>query len=248
MEKRREPDMAEAVAGALDWWREAGVDADFHDEPHAWIAPPAETAVANNPPAPESETIDNAETVELAAFDRTSLPGNLDDFRRWWLNEPRLDNGRTGRRVPPRGNGAARLMIVVPEPEAADQDVLLSGQEGRLLTAMLSSMGLSENEAYLASAIPRPMPGADWRELAARGFGEVLIHHVSLVRPERLIVFGANVLPLIGNDPPQGPADLRKFNHGVATVPMIAARSLTAMLKQPRWKAKIWQAWLAWTA
>lgn len=252
MEKRREPDMAEAVAGALDWWREAGVDTDFSDEPRAWIVPPAEDSdkieTAAEPQIRKTRPARDPVAAQAATLDLSSLPDSLEDFRNWWLEEPLLDGGRTDRRVPPRGSAGAQLMVVVPEPEAADQDMLLCGPEGRLLAAMLSAMGLSQTDVYFASAIPRSMPGADWQDLEAKGLGKVLSHHVSLVRPQRLMIFGANVLPLIGNDPPQGPADLRKFNHGVATVPMIAARSLTALLKQPRWKAKIWQAWLGSTA
>ena len=48
------PALAEDYAAALDWWREAGVDADFLDEPSGWlIEPEADDAVtAPPPPAP----------------------------------------------------------------------------------------------------------------------------------------------------------------------------------------------------
>ncbi|MFD2578510.1 hypothetical protein ACFSTD_07590 [Novosphingobium colocasiae] len=40
MDRAGNSDFAEAIAGALDWWREAGVDAHFVDDPIAWLAPP----------------------------------------------------------------------------------------------------------------------------------------------------------------------------------------------------------------
>ena len=41
----------ESLEGALDWWREAGVDADFADEASGWLVEPeSENAVAAPPP------------------------------------------------------------------------------------------------------------------------------------------------------------------------------------------------------
>jgi DNA polymerase len=71
---------------------------------------------------------------------------------------------------------------------------------------------------------------------------------VRLAAPERLIVFGANVLPLLGHELPQAPAVLRTFKHEEGTIPLLASRGLPALLAQPRWKAVLWQAWLEWTA
>ena len=33
------------IAAALDWWRDAGVDATFTDEPRAWLAVTAEDEI-----------------------------------------------------------------------------------------------------------------------------------------------------------------------------------------------------------
>lgn len=164
------------------------------------------------------------------------------------MSEPTLADGSVARRIAPRGVAGAELMIVVPEPEREDEAMLLSGPQGKLLEAMLKAFGLNADQVYFASALPRYLPGADWTAMAASGIGEVLARHVALVAPERLMVFGASVLPLLSHDPPQVPADLRIFNHDSVNVPMLACRSLAALLEQPRWKARIWQAWLELTA
>ena len=164
------------------------------------------------------------------------------------MSEPILADGSIARRIAPRGAAGAELMIVVPEPEREDEAMLLSGPQGKLLDAMLKAFGLETNEVYYASALPRHLPGADWTAMAASGIGEVLAAHVALAAPKRLMVFGASVLPLLSHDPPQVPADLRIFNHGSVNVPMLACRSLAALLEQPRWKDRIWQAWLELTA
>ncbi len=252
MDNRAKPDISAALAGALDWWRDAGVDCAFVDEPVRWIsqleqAEPEEgqetPAATRKPPAAKAAPASSP----APAIDRADLPADLPGFAAWWLNEPALADGPTGARIAPRGAAGAELMIVVPEPEREDREQLLSGPQGRLIDAMLAAMGLDENTVYLASALPRTMPGADWEELAAKGMGQVLSHHIALVKPKRLALFGANILALIGNGPPQGPADLRIFNHEGSSTPMLASRSLAALLEQPRWKARIWQAWLDWT-
>ena len=40
MDMPRDHTLGESLASALDWWREAGVDGDFADEPRNWLARP----------------------------------------------------------------------------------------------------------------------------------------------------------------------------------------------------------------
>ncbi|EJL32139.1 hypothetical protein PMI02_01519, partial [Novosphingobium sp. AP12] len=39
MDQRPNPEFLDDITGALDWWREAGVDSDFLDEPVSWLPP-----------------------------------------------------------------------------------------------------------------------------------------------------------------------------------------------------------------
>ena len=244
-------DFSEGFAAALDWWRDAGVDCAFHDDAQAWIAPLA----------PEDKPGDKRGARPLAdeparapaqpappTLATTPWPQELTGFAEWWLTAPELEEGRTHGRVAPRGASQAELMVVVPDPEREDAERLLSGPQGRLLDAMLRAFGVPAERAYVASVLPRHTPAADWRAIGAAGYGELLRHHVALVAPSRLIVLGANVLPLIGHDPPQRPAVLREFNHGGTSTPMLAGRSLSALIERPRWKAELWKAWLDWTS
>ena len=139
-------------------------------------------------------------------------------------------------------------MIIVPEPEPEDGEILLSGPLGRLLDAMLDAMGIAPDAVYVASALPRHMPMPDWPDLARQGIGQILRHHVNLVRPRRLIVFGGSILPLLGHDPAHSSAVLTHFNHENVSIPLLVARDLTARRERPRWKAGLWQGWLDWTA
>lgn len=237
---------AEAITGVLDWWRDAGVDLDFHDTPTAWL-PPAEgdgpaRAVAAAAPAAEAPP-----PPTPLGGDPAALPATLADFQAWWLSEPALDDGQVRDRVPPRGPAGARLMILVAQPEAQDGAMLLSGREGRLLDGLLAAAGIDPGEVYFASALVRHRPLPDWASLSARGLGAILARHVALVAPERLLVFGSNIPPLLGHDMTQNAQILPASKHEGASVPVLAARELGALLARPAWKAGLWRQWLDWT-
>lgn len=245
MDNRPNPGLSTEIAAALDWWRDAGVDLDFSDAPADWLASP--DSVDTPPPSAPPVRSPAADEPPAPSIARASLPGDLAAFTQWWLSEPTLDGGRSGGRVAPRGAAGAELMVIVPEPEAEDGDILLSGPLGRLLDAMLAMMGVAGEATYRASALPRHTPMADWADLARQGIGQVLRHHVGLVRPKRLIAFGSNILPLLGHDPTHSPAVLTLFNHEEGNIPLLVARELAALRERPRWKAGLWQGWLDWT-
>lgn len=244
--------LAQQLAAALDWWRDAGVDGDLRDEAQGWIAlsepeaPAAESASAS--PRTPRQPRAKAEPVIAAPIDRSGWPADLESFAAWWSREPWLDGGQVNTRILPRGAQGAELMIVVPEPEAEDSERLLSGPQGRLLDAMLAAMGIAPGAVYLASALPRHTPHADWAALGRAGMGEVLRHHAALVAPRRMIVLGANVLPLLSTDPPNKLDVLPKFHHVGGSVPLLVQRELAILLERPRWKAAVWQDWLAWNS
>lgn len=246
MDMRADSSLAEQFAGALDWWHEAGVEHDFADSPHSWIAPEAleEPIEPSRPAAAMAPKPAPAPTPEV---DRSSWPVDLATFATWWLSDPLLDGGQLTGRVAPRGVAGAELMVLVAEPERGDSTELLSGPQGRLLSSMLAAMGIAPKSCYFASLLPRHTPHADWAVAAERGQGELACHHVALASPKRLITFGSSILPLLGHDPANFPAGAGEFQHGDCKLPMLAARDLGLLLERPRWKAGFWQMWLDWT-
>jgi DNA polymerase len=261
---RQDIDLADITA-ALAWWREAGVDCDFADAPRQWIVAAEAPLDSAAPTDPDSFPVVKARKAEppvappclAMGGDRAQWPQEFAAFAEWWLSEPALDGGQVRGRVAPRGPEAAALMVLVAEPEAGDGDTLLSGPQGRLLAAMLAAMGLSEDQVYVASALPRHMPMADWPDLAAQGLGEVLRHHVGLARPQRIIAFGRHFPPLLwpaglesplaGNAPTQTGPISSHFSHEGRRVPILVARDLGALLERPIAKGNFWQHWLEWT-
>lgn len=239
MDAGGKPNLAEEIAGALAWWREAGVDCDFTAEPQSWLAKPAE-------PEPESQTAAKAEPA-LAPPPPRALPADLASFTAWWLSDPTLEPGSPAGRVAPRGSAGAKVMVLVATPEQDDGERLLSGPQGRLLEAILNALGWTADNAYLASILPRHDPMPDWPAIGRAGFGAIALHHISLVAPERVLVLGSNISSLLGHNTAHKPAFLPDVNHAGRTFPVLAEVDLTALLAQPRLKAGLWGRLLEWT-
>jgi hypothetical protein len=239
------PPLAEAIAAAQAWWREAGVEHSFHDTPQPWLAEPeaaaspvAPAALPAPPPPPPKPRLGG---------ERSGWPTDLTAFREWWNSEPSLDPGGTAPRLAPRGEAGAAVMFLVPMPEPDDREQLLAGPVGRLLGSLATAMGHAPEQVYLASALPRCTPHPDWDRLAADGLGEVVLHHLTLAAPQRLIVLGQRILPLLGHDPAQAAPAVGEIAIQPRPVPFLAAISPEALLGNGRQRAGLWRRWLEWT-
>jgi DNA polymerase len=244
MAKRSPLTLAEQVAAAHDWWREAGVDCDFADAPRNWLEKPAT-------PEPVAEAAPEARKPVPPAIpplggDPAAWPQTLAEFTPWWLASDQLETGGTAPRIGPRGAADAELMVLVPMPEADDRETLLSGPQGRLVGNMLRAMGIAEDAAYLAAALPRHVYHPDWRALAERRLGKVLVHHVNLAAPKRLLVLGRAMLPLFGHGSAQPGQKPLPIELQGCPVPALISFGPEALLETPRFRKSLWQGWLDW--
>ena len=237
--------LADDVAGALAWWRDAGVDQQFADEPQSWIAAEAEPEPAVRVDAPSAAPPPPPPPPQIGG-DRAGWPTTLGDFAAWWLSEPTLELGGAGARIAPGGPHGAAVMVLVAEPEAGDTDTLLSGAQGRLLDAMLAACGIAPEQAYIASVLPRHTPMPDWAALKEAGLGKIALHHIALAAPQRVWVLGQTILPLVGHDPAKSSADLRNINHEQGSVAGFAGNDLATLLARPKARATWWARWLDW--
>ena len=238
MDTRPSPALAESIAAAQAWWREAGVDHTYRDEPQAWLA--AE--------APEATVAKLEKPVEQPkprlGGDPTNWPQDLAGFRQWWLEEPSLGPAP---RITPRGEAGAPVMMLVPMPEAEDRDTLLAGPQGRLLASIATAMGIAPEAVYLASALPSHMPEPDWQGLADDGLGEIVLHHIALAAPQRLIVLGTRILPLLGHAPAQAAPAVSELAIQSGHMPLLTSYAPERLLGNARQRAGLWQCWLDWT-
>jgi DNA polymerase len=245
MDRSSSPTLADQFAAALDWWREAGVDSDFVEQPVNFLADPAPAPTVESPAVAKSQRQEApAPVLARMGGEATTWPATLAEFATWWLAEPTLDEAPVTARVAPRGAAGAELLVLVPMPEAADAEQLLSGRQGQLVTAMLRAMGIAPEVAYVAAALPRHMPVADWEALREAGLGQVLFHHIALAAPRRILVLGQDVLPLLGLEKRQG---VRNLPLAESSLPLLASLAPDILLGSPRSRADLWRRWLDWT-
>lgn len=239
------------IAAALDWWRTAGVDADYVDAPVAWLADPEADEVPDAAPARQKREPAPVVSDPQLGGPAENWPRDLVAFRQWWLDEASLDEGGLSPRIAPTGEMGADLMIMVAMPEETDRTSLLEGPQGALLDGFLRSAGLARERIYLASVLPRHTVLPDWAALDRQGLGKMAGHHVALAAPKRLLVFGQSVPSLGGHDPAQGPrqgsAATAFFNHEGGRVSSLFQPGLARLLDKPQLRARLWKRWLEWT-
>lgn len=245
------PSLATMLTQALAWWQEAGVDCDFVDTPQDWLeasrpAGPAARQTAKRAAAPPPP-VDAAETL---GGGRANWPMTLAEFAPWWLAQPDLAPAGLARCAPVGPTDPEPpLMVLVAMPAADDGTSLLSGAAGKLLDGFCLAAGLARAQVYCASMIPARIAAPDWAALAGAGFGTLAAHHVTLVRPQQLIVFGQNgISALLGNDSPNSGWHLLPINHGAVSVPVMSAYDLETIMARPALKARMWERWLDGTA
>lgn len=245
--------LALEMEAALQWWQLAGVDCDFAEDATDWlaeVAPPAtETApvaqVQKQAPAAPEPVQEKPQRVDLLG---PEPPADLDAFRQFWLEAPGLDAIGPRGRVAPRGPAGADLMVLVIDPEERDGERLLDGPQGRLVSRILAAMGMKEEETYIASALPRHTPMADTAALAASGLDSVVLHHIKLAAPKRVIAFGANIPPLLGIGLTKDILSLREINQNSPSTPLLVSEGLDSLMSMPRLKARFWRRWMEWSA
>jgi DNA polymerase len=88
--------LAEELAAAQEWWREAGVDCAFADEAASWLADEAEQPERPESAAPARTAPPSPVAAPQIGGDPGAWPGELEAFAQWWLTEPSLAAG--GRR------------------------------------------------------------------------------------------------------------------------------------------------------
>lgn len=246
------PTLAQAIAAAQEWWRDAGVDCHFADDPQVWLADPeAEQAKTVASPAATAAPPPPPPTRPRIGGDAAQWPQDLAGWRQWWLTEQSLDSGGMNPRVAPRGAVGSPLMVLVPMPEKPDTEILLSGQEGRLIAGFAHAAGIDPEQVHVMAALPRHMAAPDWAGLVADGMGDVLRHYIAMAAPQRLLVLGRRILPLIGHDPAQGAhgrLQLSIQGHpSPESIPLLAHFAPERLLERAPLRAQLWRAWLDWT-
>lgn len=216
------------AASALEWWRDAGVDAPVDDAPRNWLAPP--------PAAP-------AAPVASAPQPSDALPDTLESFLAYRSGADAPEAGWPGVRIATSGPARAALMILVDCPEKDDRECLMDGAVGRLFDRMLTAIGQSRETVHLAAvAHARPLAGRLPRDTQER-LATLALHHVALVGPKRVIVMGdAASRAICGMDVREARGRLQPLNHRSGEmIDMVSTYHPRLLIERPALKAEAWR-------
>lgn len=231
-----------AIASALDWWRDVGVDALVQEDPRDWLAP-LDPAVAIAAEVSARIALAHAQPVV------PPMPRDLPGFLEWRLGPDAPDAGWPGNRLFAQGPVDAALMIVIEMPERDDLAAgqLLSGAVGQLFDRMLAAIGLGRQSVQIVPmCTARPttgrVPNASEPALAA-----ALGHYVALTGPRQVLVFGnAASRALTGMDIAAARGALRALNQQASDLSPIDAQLVASyhprfLLERPAAKPEAWK-------
>ncbi|CAN5220469.1 uracil-DNA glycosylase [soil metagenome] len=225
-----------AVASALEWWRDAGIDALAEEAPRDWFAAPA-------PPLAQKHVAPNQPAAPVVV----PLPDRLDAFLAWRMGPDAPEAGWHG--IAPlaaHGSADADLMVLVDTPEREDSSRLLDGAAGRLFDRMLAAIGMTRDDVYLATLCTvRPLAGRIAPEVEQR-LAEIARHYVGLVAPKRLLILGnATSRALLAADVTRARGSLHRINHSSAIresgTEAVASFHPRLLLERPAQKAEAWR-------
>ena len=235
-------DWQTAAASAIDWWREAGVDALVDEAPRNWLAAVEAAKPAARPGA-----------VQAAVAEIVPLPDTLVAFEAWRIGPDAPEAAWPGKPIAAQGDPDSDIMILIDLPEREDMDsgVLMSGAVGRLFDRMLAAIGRDRASIYLVPVCAtRPVAGRISPEIEDR-LNEIARHHVMLAQPKRLLLLGnAPSRALLGIDATRARGSLHGFNLSGGKEPAGASDAATQavasfhprfLLERPAAKAEAWR-------
>src|SRR5829696_2972470 len=217
------------AASTLKWWHDAGVDTIVGETPRDWLNP----APASGPAAAAAAAPAHAE----------AFPAALDAFQAWLIDGDLALPVPAAGRVGPSGDPASGLMVLIDMPSAADiaASHLLSGEPGVLFDRMMAAIGRGRGSLYLASLSPaRTASGALDAGAATRG-AEIGRHHVGLVRPAALLLFGdACAKALLGGSVAQTRGKSHELETAAGKISTFATIRPEKLVSQPGLKKLAW--------
>jgi DNA polymerase len=140
------------------------------------------------------------------------------------------------------GSPAARLMFVGEGPGADEdaQGLPFVGRAGQLLNNMITAMGLTREECYIANVVKCRPPGNRTPEPEeANTCSPFLFRQIDAVRPQVLVALGATAATyLLGARQPL--AALRGRVHAFRGMSLIVTYHPAFLLRDPRQKKEAW--------
>lgn len=197
-----------------------------------------------------------AETEAVAAAQMAAkTAATLDDLRATIEAFPHCSLKRTANATLfAAGSTDAKLVVIGDAPGKDDDRTgdMFSGDEGRLLDAMLRAIGLAKDEVYLTVALPWRPPGNRQPTPAEVAMcTPFLLRHLELLGTKTALGLGAlpHRMLSLGEHKPKSVMQLRGTWHepevGDTTSMMLTSLTPRYLLQQPAHKRLAWQDLLA---
>ncbi len=257
----------EALAGALEFYRQSGVDLAFDETPHdryaesarpqpapasapvlARAAPPPPPARPRPaPPAANPALAADAAQIAASAAEQATGARTLDELRaRLEAFEGCALKTTATRLVFEDGNRQARVVFVGEAPGAEEdrEGRPFVGRAGQLLDRMLDAIGLDRTLVYICNVVPWRPPGNRTptpQEVAA--CLPFIRRQVELVDPDILVCLGApSMQMLLGvKDGILKTRGLWMPYQTTRTIPAMAMLHPAYLLRQPAQKRLAWR-------
>ena len=255
-----DPATREALEARLRFYRELGLtdfyrrsvtvpDASIATEPGAprlahetWEGTHANTKQEENEPIPPRKVIQAPPAVAsaVATTDRASalrlVREDIGDCTRCALHKGR------NKIVFADGDPNARLFFVGEGPGADEdaQGLPFVGRAGQLLNNMISAMGLTREQVYIANVVKcRPPQNRTPEPDEANTCSPFLFRQIDVVRPGVIVALGATAATyLLGQRQPL--AGLRGRVHSFRGSKLIVTYHPAFLLRDPRQKKEAW--------
>lgn len=211
------------------------------------------TARPDEPPEPEVSAGPAPAQVEQPAGSGAARPGDEEIGRLDWERLQRtvsvctrceLHRTRT-QTVFGVGNREADWMFVGEAPGAEEdrRGEPFVGRAGRLLDAMLESVGRKREEVFIANVLKcRPPNNRDPHGEEVKQCGAYLLRQIDLVKPRLLIAMGRFAAQsLLNTTRPIGKLRGEVFRHAASGTPLVVTYHPAYLLRNPLDKRKAWQ-------
>ncbi|HYJ51986.1 MAG TPA: uracil-DNA glycosylase [Allosphingosinicella sp.] len=208
------------AASALEWWEEAGVDTIVGEVPHDWLNPKA---------------------AARAAPVADALPDNLEAFQAWLATSADIPLASPAApRATPAGDPASGLMVLVDMPST--DGGLLGGEAGALFDRMMAAIGRGRDTIYLAPLSPARTPTGSIDAASGARLGEIARHHVGLVAPKALLLFGDLCgKALLGLAVAEGRAKWHQVVTPAGSIKTLVTIRPEKLVDRPAFKKYVWE-------
>lgn len=191
------------------------------------------------PEAPAGMPLDEGRLNRIAHLDWDALEADISACRNCPLCEGRQ------RAVPGMGDRKARVMFVGEGPGAEEdrQGLPFVGAAGRLLDAMLGSIGLSrESGVYIANTVKcRPPRNRTPEPAEMAACQPYLARQIELVRPSLLVALGRPAAQVLLNAPDVRINAARGRMFSREGTPVMVTYHPAYLLRNPLDKARTWE-------